>query len=52
MKNYVKRCAEELRKMQERYLKLLEETKKYEKQIQRAKKLGKDGFDLERFKDE
>lgn len=51
-KVYVKRCAEELREAQAKYLKALEESKKYERQIERAKKLGKDGFDSERFKDE
>lgn len=51
-KNYVKRCAEELRVAHAKYLGALEECKKYERQIERAKKLGKDGFDSERFKDE
>jgi len=50
-KTYVERCAEELKVAQAKYLRAFEEYKKYERQIERAKKLGKDRFDSERFKD-
>jgi hypothetical protein len=35
-----------------RYFTSFRELQRYERQIERAKKLGKDGFDRERFKDE
>lgn len=37
---------------EQKYKKLKIENEKYRRQIERAKKLNKDGFDRERFKDE
>lgn len=51
-KSTVKRLLEELHKAHAEYFKALAECEKYERQINRAKRLGKDGFDAERFKDE
>lgn len=51
-KSYLERLRKELQVAQAQYLEKFEEVKKYERKIERAKKLGKDGFDEERFKDE
>ena len=48
----LERLKKEYQTAQATYLRTLEDVKKYERQIERAKKLGKDGFDEERFKDE
>lgn len=51
-KSSVKRLLDTLLEAHARYFTALAECQKYERQIERAKKLGKDGFDSERFKDE
>lgn len=51
-KSHLERLRKELQVAQANYLEKWEDVKKYERQIERAKKLGKDGFDEERFKDE
>ena len=48
----LERYKKEYQIAQAKYFETLESVKKYERKIERAKKLGKDGFDEERFKDE
>lgn len=55
LKNMRYSVANNLKEMLEahaRYFTSFKELQRYERQIERAKKLGKDGFDRERFKDE
>ena len=48
----VEQLLKEMHEIHAKYFKELAECQKYERQIERAKKLGKDGFDRERFKGE
>lgn len=55
LKNLRHSVVDNLKEMLEahaRYFTSFKELQRYERQIKRAKKLGKDGFDRERFKDE
>lgn len=49
-KTYLERLLRESQDAQAKYFEALESVKKYERQIERAKKLGKDGFDEDKFK--
>ena len=48
----LERDKKEYQIAQTKYFETLKSVEKYERQIERAKKLGKDEFDEERFKDE
>ena len=48
----LERYKKECQIAQAKYFETLKSVEKYERQIERAKKSGKGGFDEERFKDE
>lgn len=51
-KSSLERYKKEYQIAQAKYFETFISVEKYEKQIERAKKLGKDGFDEERFRNE